>query len=187
MLSVNKLEKIIELEENLRAEYQNQIDEKAALIESQEAKQAELQTAIDNYKVTVEKQLETITELSRKTEANQKVEQQNRELNNRAGNLEEKVAELKKRVKGLQKDLAEERSELQKLKQFDPARMKKNLDANKKKLAEQTKANSLLQKSLAKIKGEKAEAQRKVSDLEAQLSELKTDLETEAEAEEQAA
>jgi uncharacterized metal-binding protein len=47
--------------------------------------------------------------------------------------------------------------------------MKKNLDANKKKLAEKANANDLLQKSVNRYKGENAELQRKVKELEAQL------------------
>lgn len=186
MLSVNKLEKVIELEEQLRAQYQGQLDEKTAQIESHVSKEAELQATIDAQKATIAKQLETISELSGKTQANDRMEQENRELANRSGNLQEEVTELKKRVKSLQKDLATERTELKTLKQFDPARMKKNLDASKKKLAEQTKANDLLQKSLGKTKGERAEFQQKVTELEAQLKELQSDLDTEAETEQAA-
>jgi hypothetical protein len=80
-------------------------------------------------------------------------------LNQRSENLAEEVASQKKRLKTLQKDLAEERTELKALKQFDPAKMKKNLDANKKKLAEKTTANDLLQKSLSKFKGQRAGVQ----------------------------
>jgi uncharacterized protein YlxW (UPF0749 family) len=50
--------------------------------------------------------------------------------------------------------------------------MKKNLDANKKKLAEKTAANDLLQKSLNKTKAENADLQRKVQELENKLAEL---------------
>ncbi len=186
MLSVNKLEKVIELEEQLRAQYQDQLDEKKAQIENYASKEAEMQATIDAQKATIAKQLETISELSTKTQANDRMEQENRELSNRAGNLQDEVTELKKRVKTLQKDLATERSELKALKQFDPARMKKNLDANKKKMAEQTKANDLLQKSLGKTKGERVELQQKVNELEAQLKELQSDLDTDAETEEAA-
>ena len=73
-------------------------------------------------------------------------------------------------MKSLQKDLAQERGEISTLKQFDPAKMKKNLDANKKKLAEKSTANDLLQKSLNKSKTENAELQRKVKELEAKLA-----------------
>ena len=58
--------------------------------------------------------------------------------------------------------------------------MKKNLDATKKKLAEKTRGNELLQKSANKAKGENAELQRKVGELEAKLAELEEKSEPEA-------
>lgn len=173
MLTLNKLEKVMELEEQLRAEYQNQLDEKTARIEELETKQAELQETADKHQATIEKQLETITELSGKSTDSQRLEQLNRELGNRSDNLQEELAAMKKRVKGLQKDLAEVREENKALKQFDPARMKKNLDATKKKLAEKTKANDALQGSLNKTRKENAEQRQKIEELEKNLDELK--------------
>lgn len=164
MLSVNKLEKVIELEEQLRGEYQSQLEQKSTEIETLRKSQSDLQATID-------RQLETITDLSGKATANQRVEQLNRELTNRAEKLQEEVTTLKKRLKTVQKELAEERAENKALKQFDPARMRKNLDANKKKLAEKTRANEVLQKSLNKTKAENAELQRKIEELESRLEE----------------
>jgi chromosome segregation ATPase len=172
MLSLNKLEKVIELEEQLRSEYQSQLDSKAEEIDSLIRKQAELQATIETRQATIDQQLATITELSGKATANQRTEQLNRELTNRTDKLQDEVAELKKRVKILQKDLAEERAENKTLKQFDPARMKKNLDAGKKKLAEKTRAAEVLQKSLNASKSENAELQSKLKELEARLAEL---------------
>jgi chromosome segregation ATPase len=172
MLSLNKLEKVIELEEQLRGQYQSQLDEKSAQIEALTSKQAELQTSVESQLGTIEKQLETITDLSAKTISNQRIEQLNRELNSRADNLQGEVTELKKRLKTLQKDLSDERAENKSLKQFDPARMKKNLDANKKKMADKTRENDTLQKLVSKTKGENAELQGKVNELEAKVEEL---------------
>ncbi len=174
MLSVNKLEKVIELEEQLRTEYQSQLEAKAAEIDRLVNRQAELEAAIETRKATIDKQLETITDLSEKATANQRVEQLNRELTNRAEKLQDEVSTLKKRVKTLQKELVAEREENKALKQFDPPRMKKNLDANKKKLAEKTRANEVLQKSLNKTKAENIELQRKVEELESRLEEQET-------------
>lgn len=182
MLTARKLEKIIELEDTLRAEYQATLDAKSAEIESCQQKIAEQQQQQEQLQATIGKQLETITDLSDKATANQKVEQLNRELNNRSEKLQEEVATLKKRVKALQKDLAKEREQVSTLTQYDPARMKKNLDANKKKLAEKTTANETLQKSLNKTKAENAELQRKVQELENKLSELDTSENSEEEA-----
>ena len=75
-------------------------------------------------------------------------------------------------------NLANEREQLKELTQYDPRRMKKNLDANKKKLAEKTRANELLQKSLKDVRGEKLEAERKMQELEG----LKADMEPEEKA-----
>jgi len=162
MLSTNNLEKLIELETNLRTQYQTQLDAKSAEIDAGIKKQEE-------QKAVITRLLEQITTLSSQASANKRVEQQIRELESRSANLQEEVATQKKRLKNLQNDLAEERAELKALKQFDPARMKKNLDANKKKLAEKTAANHLLQKSVNRYKSENAELQRKATELEAQL------------------
>ena len=163
MLSVNKLEKVIELEEQLRTQYEDQLKEKNEQIEGFTAKQSELEA-------TVAKQLETLSELSSKVAPNQRTEQLNRELTNRVEKLQEELADLKKKAKTLQKELAEERAENKTLKQYDPLRMKKNLDASKKKLAEKTRGNELLQKTSNKMRGENAELQRKVEELEGQLA-----------------
>jgi chromosome segregation ATPase len=166
----------MELESKLRDEYQGQLDVKTAEIESHlEAKQ-ELQTKSDTrqqeLQAKLDKQLEEITNLSKEATANKRTEQLNRELTQRSENLTEEVASQKKRIKSLQKDLAEERDELKALKQFDPAKMKKSLDANKKKLAEKTSANELLQKTAHKAKSEKAELQQQVKELEAKLEQF---------------
>jgi chromosome segregation ATPase len=165
MLTANKLEKIIELEDNLKGQYQEKLDAKCAEI-------ADLIKEKDDLQATIATQLETITGLSAKASANQKVEQRNRELHNRCENLQEEIATQKVRLKTQQKDLAQERDEIKELKKFDPAKMKKNLDASKKKLAEKTTANDLLQKNLNKTKTEKAELEQKVKELEAKLAEL---------------
>jgi len=169
MLTANKLEKIIELEDNLRSEYQAKLDAKSADIERLQKELADQQ---ERLQATIDRQLETITDLSEKATANQHVEQLNRELNNRSEKLQDEVVTLKKRVKALQKDLASERERVSTLTQYDPARMKKNLDANKKKLADKTAANESLQKSLSKTKGENADLQRKIQELESKLAEL---------------
>jgi predicted nuclease with TOPRIM domain len=165
MLTATKLEKIIELEDSLRSQYQAQLDEKSAEIE-RHIKETEAQ------KVIVEKQLEQLTKLSTASSSGKRLEQLNRELENRSKKLVEELATQKKRLKSLQKDLGEERAQVKALKQFDVAAMRKNLDASKKKLAEKTKANELLQKSLNKTKAENAEFQNKIKELETKLAEL---------------
>ena len=175
MLTAKNLERVMELEDKLRSEYQVQLDAKSAEITQGIEKQQEQQAVID-------KQLEKISTLSTEATKNQRVEQLNRELTQRSENLQEEVATQKKRIKSLQKDLAEERTEIKALKQFDPVKMKKNLDANKKKLAEKTAASDLLQKSLNKSKSENIELQSKIKELEAKLAALETTEEAEEEA-----
>lgn len=180
MLTASKLERIIELEESLRAEYQSKLDALAAEVERSQQECRNLQATIDTQRAT-------ITDLSGKAAGNQKIEQQNRELHNRSENMKEEVAAMKQRVKAVQKELSDEREQVKALTQYDPARMKKNLDASKKKLAEKTTANELLQKSLNKTKAENAELQRKVQELESKLAELEPASEEVAVAEEAAA
>jgi chromosome segregation ATPase len=180
MLTASKLEQIIELEDTLRAEYQAKLDALSAEVERSQQECRQLQA-------TVDAQRGAITELSGKAVPNQKLEQQNRELHNRSENMKEEVAAMKQRVKTLQREVSEEREQVKALMQYDPARMKKNLDANKKKLAEKTTANELLQKSLNKTKAENAELQRKVQELEQKLAELTPASEEENVAEEAAA
>jgi len=165
MLTADKLEKIIELEDNLKAQYQSKLDAKSTEAETALKKVADLQA-------TIAMQLETITDLSSKASVNQKLEQQNRELHNRSENMKEEVAAMKQKVKGLQNDLAEEREQVNELKKYDPVKMKKNLDDNKKKLAEKTTAAELLQKSLNQTRKEKVELEGKVKELEARVAEL---------------
>lgn len=165
MLTASKLEKIMQLESDLRAEYQQKIDARNAEIERLTGRESALQATID-------RQLETITELTGKATDSQKAEQRSRELHNRCDKLLAEIAELKQRIKILQKDLAEVREENKALKQFDPARMKKNLDTGKKKLAEKTAAADALQKTLSETKKENAELKRKVAELEARVTDL---------------
>ena len=172
MLTTKNLERVIELEDKLRTEYQVQLDAKSAEIESCKKEKEEQQAVIA-------KQLEQIKALSTEASANKKVEQQNRELHSRCENLQEEITTQKARNKSLQKDLAEERAEVKALKQFDPAKMKKNLDAGKKKLVEKTTANDLLQKSLKKSRTENMELESKVKELEVKLTELEPAEETE--------
>jgi chromosome segregation ATPase len=179
MLTAKNLERMIALEDRLKEEYQTQIDAKTVEIEVY-SKQKEEQTA------TIAKQLEQIKTLSAESSSSKKIEQQNRELHQRCENLKEEMATQKTRMKSLQNDLSGEREEIKTLKQFDPAKMKKNLDTAKKKLAEKTTATDLLQKSLNKSRSENIELQSKVKELEAKVEELET-TETEEEVLEEAA
>lgn len=167
MLAVKNLERLIEIEADLKAQYETKLDAKAAEVSKAINKQEELQATIGQQKLTIDKQLEQIKELSATKADTKHTEQLNRELNSRSTKLQEEVDAQKKRIKVLQKDLATEREELKTLKQLDAQKLKKNLDANKKKLAEKTAENALLQKSYNKFKKENAELKQKVEELEA--------------------
>jgi len=165
MLTTKNLEKLIELENTLREEYQAQLDAKSAEIEQHIKEKDEKQAVIAT-------QLQTITSLTSGSADTKRIEQLNRELERRSENLQEEVTSQKKRLKSLQADLAEARAEIKALKQFDPAKMKKNLEATKKKMAEKATATDLLQKSLNKSKTSNVELQQQVKQLEARLEEL---------------
>ena len=186
-LTLNKLEKLIEVESKLRSEYQLQLDAKDATISQLNNDKAALETKLTELEATIATQLATITEMSAKSGNTQALEQRNRELHNRSENMKEEVATVKSRIKALQKDLAAERSELAELKKYDPQRLRKNLDASKKKLAEKTTAADKLQKLLNQARAENTELEQKIKALETELETLKPEEATDAETTEQAA
>jgi chromosome segregation ATPase len=168
-LSLNKLEKLIELETQLRGEYQQQLDDKDATIAELKNDKTALAAKMGELEKTISTQLATIKDMSGKSNDTQALEQRNRELHNRSENMKEEVSVTKGRLKALQKDLAAERAELAELKKYDPQRMRKNLDAAKKKLAEKTTAADKLQKSLSEARSENSQLELKIKELEAQL------------------
>lgn len=186
-LTLSKLEKLIEVENKLRGEYQQQLDVKDATIAQHNSDKAALESKLSELENTIATQLATITDLSGKSGNNQALEQRNRELHNRSENMKEEVATVKSRIKALQKDLAAERTELAELKKYDPQRLRKNLDASKKKLAEKTNAADKLQKLLNQARTENTQLEQKVSELEAQLETLQPGDAAQEDATEQAA
>jgi chromosome segregation ATPase len=186
-LTLNNLEKLMEMETQLRGEYQPKLDEKDAAISKLADSKTALETRISELEKTIATQLTTITELSGKSKDAQALEQRNRELHNRSENMKEEIAVAKGRVKALQKDLAAERAELAELKKYDPQRLRKNLDATKKKLAEKTTAADKLQKSVTQARAENTQLEQKVKELEAQLAETNSENEDQAEEGNQAA
>lgn len=187
MLTLNKLEKLMEMEAKLRDEYQEQLEGKDKEIAKLTGEKEALAARVEELQGTINTQLETISSLSGKASDTKAMENRNRELHNRSENMKEEVATVKARLKALQKDLAAERTELAALKKFDPDRMRKNLDANKRKLAEKTKAAELLQKSYNQSKAENARLQQRVKELEAQQAEANTDEEVQDDSGSQAA
>ena len=101
--------------------------------------------------------------------------------------MKDEVATVKGRIKELQKDLAAERAELAELKKYDPQRLRKNLDASKKKLADKTAAGDKLQKSLNQTRAENTQLEQKVKDLEAQVPAAEAEQGDQVEGDKQAA
>ncbi len=165
MSAVKNLEALIKIESDLKSKYDSKLNAQLATIEEGVKKQEELQQRID-------KQHEKISELVTATSDTKRIEQLNRELNNRADKLQEEIDSQKKRIKAMRKELTEERTEVKKLKQFDADKLKKNLVANKKKLAEKSTAADLLQKSLNKTRTENTEYQREIEELKAELEKI---------------
>ena len=128
MLTLNKLEKLMEMEAKLRDEYQEQLEGKDQEIAKLTGEKEALAARVEELQGTINTQLETISSLSGKASDTKAMENRNRELHNRSENMKEEVATVKARLKALQKDLAAERAELAALKKFDPDRMRKNLD-----------------------------------------------------------
>ena len=178
-LSLNKLEKLIELETQLRGEYQKQLDDKDAIIDELQNGKAAVEAKMVELEKTISTQLATIKDMSGKSNDTQALEQRNRELHNRSENMKEEVAVTKSRLKALQKDLAAERAELADLKKYDPQRLRKNLDASKKKLADKTTAADKLQKALSQARSDNSQLELKIEDLEAKLKANEPDKATE--------
>ena len=180
MLAVKNLERLIEIEEDLKSQYEAKLNAKSAELDKAAQDQKAQQETITQLQATIAEQQQNINQLSAPLADNKRIEQLNRELNSRVTKLQDELSAQKKRNKTLQRELATEREELKEFKQFDPKKMKKNLDNNKKKLAEQTAANDLLQKNYKKFKTENQELKQKVEELEAKLADTTDSAETES-------
>ena len=174
-LSLNKLEKLIELETQLREEYQQKLDAKDTAIAELNQDKTAIEAKVAELENTISTKLTTIKDMSGKSSDTQALEQRNRELHNRSENMKEEVTAAKSRIKALQKDLTAERAELAELKKYDPQRLRKNLDASKKKLAEKTTAADKLQKSLSQVRSENSQLELKIKELESQLEKEQDD------------
>ena len=81
-LSLNKLEKLIELETQLRGEYQQQLDDKDATIAELQSDKTAMEAKMGELEKTISTQLATIKDMSGKSNDTQALEQRNRELHN---------------------------------------------------------------------------------------------------------
>ncbi len=169
MLAAKNLERLLEIEAELKEQYEDKLKAKDEEIAKAEAQQSELQATIDKQKASLVKQQQEMMDLKSADNDTKRLEQVNRELMSRTAKLQEELEAQKKKNKVIQRDSQADRTELKELKQFDVKKMKKNLDANKKKIAELNSSNDLLQKNYNKFKSENSELKAKVKELEAKL------------------
>ena len=177
MSAAEKLQALISVKEELKAQYDGKIKALETRLSESEKKQATLQA-------TIAQQIEKISELTSASSQSRNLEQLNRELTNRCEKLQAEINTQKVRSKTMQKELGDAREEVKQLKQFDAEKMRKNLAETKKKLVEKTEANDLINKTIIKVRSENAELKKKMEEMEKELNALKpAPAESEAEAE----
>lgn len=166
MAAAEQLEALIKLETDLKTQYEKKLTAERYKIEALEDSQKKLQA-------TLALQAAEIGELKSGGTDLKRLEQENRELNNRCDKIKAEYESHRSKAKGAQKELIELRKEIKDLKQLDAKKLKKNLVETKKKLEEQRKANELLTKSNNAHKQENHEHTLKIAQLEQELVELK--------------
>lgn len=166
MASAEQLEALINLESNLKAQYEKKITAERYKTEEQLEAKAKLQATIAQQAAEINQLKSGGTDIKR-------LEQENRELTNRSENIKNEFDALRAKNKAAQKELGNLKSEVKDLKQLDAKKLKKNLVETKKKLEEQRKANELLSKSNKEYKQESYEHQSTIAKLEAELEALK--------------
>jgi len=164
--SAEQLEALINLESNLKAQYEKKITAERYKTEEQLEAKAKLQATIAQQAAEINQLKSGGTDIKR-------LEQENRELTNRSENIKNEFDALRAKNKAAQKELGNLKSEVKDLKQLDAKKLKKNLVETKKKLEEQRKANELLSKSNKEYKQESYEHQNTIAKLEAELEALK--------------
>lgn len=169
MLAAKNLERLLEIEAELKEQYEDKLKAKDEEIAAEVAKQEGLQAVIDKQKESLKRQQEEIVSLRSVDNDTKRIEQLNRELNSRTLKLQEELEGQKKKNKSIQKETQADREMLKELKQYDVKKMKKNLDQNKKKVAELNASNASLQKNYNKFKAENVELKDKAKSLQAEL------------------
>lgn len=177
MASAEQLEALINLETNLKNQYEKKLTAEQYKVEAHLETQSKLQAKIAE-------QAGEITKLKSGGGDLKRLEQENREISNRAENVKNELEAQRNKAKAANKELIALKSEIKDLKQLDAKKLKKNLVETKKKLEEQRTANGLLSASNKKHKQENFEYQNTIEKLEQELEELKpseSDEEVEAE------
>ena len=166
MASAEQLEALINLEANLKDQYEKKLTAEKYKVEAHLETQTKLQAKI------VE-QAGEITKLKSGGGDLKRMEQENREMSSRVANIKNEFEAQRNKAKTAQKELIALKSEIKELKQLDAKKLKKNLVETKKKLEEQRTANGLLSASNKKHKQESFEHQNSIEKLEQELEELK--------------
>ncbi|MGK0501003.1 MAG: chromosome segregation ATPase [Oceanicoccus sp.] len=182
MAAAEQLEALIKLELDLKSQYEKKMTAERYKIDALNETQTKLQA-------TISQQAADINTLTKGGGDVKRLEQENREISNRADNIKNEFDAQRNKVKAAQKELISLKSEVKELKQFDAKKLKKNLVETKKKLEEQRKANELFSKSNRELKQESFEQKNSIEQLEKELEELKpkdAKVESEVETEEAA-
>ncbi len=166
MASADQLEALIKLENDLKTQYEAKLTAERYKTQAAEEAQSKLQA-------TLAQQAAEIAELKSGGSDLKRLEQENRELNNRCEKIKNEFDSQRTKGKAAQKELIEVKKEIKDLKQLDAKKIKKNLVETKKKLEEQRKANDLLTKSNRQLKQENHEHTLKIAELEKELESLK--------------
>jgi len=91
MLAAKNLERLIEIEADLKQQYEGQLSAKDAEIAKGQKEIEELKAAIEKQKSTLKIQAEQITELKSPQSDTKRIEQLNRELNSRVNKLQDEL------------------------------------------------------------------------------------------------
>ncbi len=174
MSAIDKLEALMKLELDLKAQYEKKLTAERYKLEESTASQSKLQA-------TVVDQAAQISDLKARGSESKRLEQEMRETNNRAEKLKLEGDAQRKKTKLAQKELNELKVIVKNLKQLDAEKLKKNLVNTKKKLEEQRTANALLSKNIKNYKQENHDHLNTIAKLEAELEELKPDEEVDSE------
>jgi len=170
--AIDKLEALMKLEQDLKAQWEKKIVAERYKVDEALATQAKLQA-------TVVEQASQISTLKANGTESKRLEQEVRESNNRVEKLKNESEALRKKAKETGKELNELKNAIKVLKQLDAEKLKKNLVGTKKKLEEQRTANTLLSKNIKNYKQENHEHLNTIAKLEAELEEFKPADETE--------
>lgn len=174
MSAIDKLEALMKLELDLKAQYEKKMTAERYKLEESTASQTKLQA-------TVVDQAAQISDLKARGSESKRLEQEIREVNNRAEKLKLEGDAQRKKTKLALKELNELKTIVKNLKQLDAEKLKKNLVNTKKKLEEQRTANTLLSKNIKNYKQENHDHLNTIAKLEAELEELKPAEEVETE------